>query len=252
MLRDVTLGRYFRGDSFLHLLAPGTKLLGLLFFIVSVFLSSSAASASLCLVCLVLLIVISKVPVRHMLKGTLPMFIAVLIVCVINALTAEDGLRKAVLLFVRIYEVVLASNLLTLTTRPREISAGVEKALGWSSKIGVPVHDVATIVSVAFRFIPLIADEASRIMDAQICRGADYRKGGLIAKARASVSVIVPVFASSVRRSEDLAMAMDSRLYGSAEPTHLREIRNTYRDAAAYVCIFTFLTIIILMKVGRL
>jgi len=116
----------------------------------------------------------------------------------------------------------------------------------------VPVHDFAMIVSIALSFVPLLADEANRIRDAQISRGADYSKGSLIKKAKASVSIIVPVFVSALERSEDLAVAMDCRLYGCSEPTRLHPLEYSYEDAAAYICILTYLCVVILMKVGQL
>ncbi|MBO4393736.1 MAG: energy-coupling factor transporter transmembrane protein EcfT [Spirochaetales bacterium] len=252
MLRDVTLGRYYETSSFLHSLDPRTKLVALPVLIAGIFLSSSVCSCILTLFCIAALIAVSRVPLRYMLRGMTTVFVFILIVFVLNAVLIPDGLWRAVLISIRVIEVVLVSNLLSLTTRPRAVSNGLEKGLGWMNRFKVPVHDLAMIVSIAFRFVPLLADEAKRIMDAQISRGADYRNGTLVRKARASVSVIIPVFVSAMERSEELAVAMDSRLYGSGVPTHFHVLSYTYRDAAAYICIFTYLCVCILMKAGGL
>ncbi len=252
MLKDVTLGRYYRTESFLHALDPRTKLSALVIFIAGVLLSSSLASCIVTFLCLAALIALSRVPLRYMLRGMLMLFVVLVIVAALNILFVPGGAVRAALLCIRLVEIVLCSNLLTLTTRPREISHGVERGLRWMKAFKVPVHDMATIISIAFSFIPLLADEARRIMDAQISRGADFRSGTLVRRAKASVSVIVPVFASAIRRADELSVAMDSRLYGTAEPTRLHELRYTNCDGASYICMFTYLAVMILMKVGRL
>lgn len=248
----MTLGRYYETPSFLHSLDPRTKLAALPVLIAGIFLSSTVCSCILTFLCLAALIAISKVPLKFMLRGMRAVFVFILIVFVLNVILIPDGLWRAVLISIRIIEVVLGSNLLCLTTRPRAVANGLETGLGWMKIFKVPVHDLAMIVSIAFRFVPLLADEAKRIMDAQISRGADYRNGSLVRKARASVSVIIPVFVSAMERSEELAVAMDSRLYGSGTPTHFHVLSYTYQDAAAYICIFTYLCVCILMKAGGL
>ncbi len=252
VLRDVTLGRYYEESSFLHGLDPRTKLLALVVLIAGIFISSSVASCLLTAICIAALIAISKVPLKHMFRGMTAVFVFMAIVFALNALFVADGLWRALLISIRMIEVVLVSNLLCLTTRPKAVSDGLEKGFGWMEKLRVPVHDIAMMVSIAFRFVPLLADEARRIMDAQILRGADYRSGGLIRKAKASVSVIVPMFVSAMARSEELAVAMDSRLYGTAKPTKYHKLQYKCEDAAAYICIFTYLIVIILIKAGRL
>lgn len=252
MLRDVTLGRYYETPSFLHCLDPRTKLAGLPVLIAGIFLSSSVCSCILTFLCIAALIAISKVPLRFMLRGMKPVFVFIIVVFALNVILIPDGFWRAVLISIRVIEVVLGSNLLCLTTRPKSVADGLETGLGWMNRFKVPVHDLAMIVSIAFRFVPLLADEARRIMDAQISRGADYRNGSIVRKARASVSVIIPVFVSAMQRSEELAVAMDSRLYGSGVATRYHVLSYTYRDAAAYICIFTYLCICILMKAGGL
>lgn len=252
MLRDVTLGRYYDADSFLHSLDPRTKLFALPALIAGIFLCSTPASCILTFSCIASLIVLSRVPLRFMFKGLSSALFFLILVFVINVALVPGGLWRAVLICLRVIEVVAVSNLLCLTTRPRSVANGLERALSWMARFRVPIHDLATIVSIALRFVPILSDEARRIMDAQIARGADYRKKGIVLRAKASVSVIIPVFVSAMERSEELSVAMDSRLYGYAEPSHLHSLEYSNLDAASYVCILTYLCVCILMKAGGL
>ena len=252
MIRDVTSGRYCRQDSFLHTLDPRTKLSGVVFLIAGIFISSSVVSCIFTMLCIAALIRLSRVPLSHMVRGLVPVSVFLAVVCAVNMLLVPGGVFRAVLICLRVIEVIFVSGLLCMSTRPREISDGVGTGLSWMKRLKVPVRDLATVVSIAFAFIPILADEARRISDAQVSRGLDMGKGGLVKKARASVSVIIPMFVSAVERSENLAVAMDSRLYGCAEPTRLHTLKYSCDDAAAYVCIFTYLAVVILMKAGNL
>ena len=253
MLKDVTLGRFYDNDSFLRHLDPRTKLAGLVIAIIGIFLCSSIVSCLFTLICVTALIYLSKVPLRHIFRGLGSLFILLAVVAALNIILVPDGLFRAALICLRVIEVILVSNLLCLSTRPRAIANGLETSLSWMKRFRVPVHDFAMIVSIALSFVPLLADEANRIRDAQISRGADYSKGSVIKRAKASVSIIVPVFVSALARSEDLAVAMDCRLYGcSSEPSRLHPLEYSYEDAAAYICILTYLCVVILMKVGQL
>ena len=252
VLRDITLGRYYENDSFLHRLDPRTKLSGLVVAICGIFLCSTVVSCAFSLICIVALLWLSGVPIRYMVRGLRPLFVLLVIVAALNIVLVPDGVFRAVLICLRVVEVVLVSNLLCLSTRPRTIACGVETSLSWMKRFKVPVHDFATIVSIALTFLPLLSDEARRIWDAQLSRGADYSKGSVIKRAKASASIIVPMFVSAVERSEDLAVAMDCRLYGCSEPTRLHPLKYSNEDAASYICILTYLCVVILMKVGQL
>ena len=251
MLKDINLGRYFDSSSFLHLLDSRTKLVFLLIYIVCVFLADTIVQCAVVLFVLVALIALSRVPMSFMLRGLRTPLIVLLAVDVLNILLLDDGLHFSILLSLRMIEVVLASNLLTLTTRPREIADGLEKGLGWLKAFRFPVHDFATMVAVAFRFVPILTQEARDLMDAQRMRGADFSHGNIIRRAKALGPLTVTVFASAFRRADELSLAMDSRLYGfSASPGKLDPPKYKREDAASYVAIFTFLAVMILMKVG--
>ncbi len=252
MLREVTLGRYYPGTSFLHCLDPRTKLLGALVYIVAVFLSSSPVACALVFLCLCLLIALSRVPLRFIVKGLGSMAAVLVFVCLLNVLLSKGGSWKAVLITLRMVELVFISNLVTLTTKPKALSDGLEKALGWLGIFKVPVHDLATTICIAMRFLPILATEAGQVIDAQRARGAELGKGNLLKRARALIPVLVPMFVSAFRKADELSVAMDSRLYGSGRVSQLRPLSYGREDAAAYICIFTFLAEVLLMKVAGL
>lgn len=251
MLKDLNLGRYHQGDSFLHRLDPRTKLAFLIVYIVCVFLADTILQCALVLLALTALIIISKVPLSFMFKGFRTIIIVLLIVDVLNILLLDDGLRISILLTLRMLEVVLASNLLTLTTRPSEIADDLENGFRWLRKTRIPVHDLATMVAIAFRFVPLLTQEARDLMDAQSLRGADFDQKNIIKKAKALGPLAVTVFASAFRRADELSLAMDSRLYGMTDSTSPK-LNYTKEDAAFYICIFCTLAVMILMKAGGL
>lgn len=251
MLKDINLGRYYQTSSFLHSLDPRTKLSFLLIYIVCVFLADTVLQCAFVLLVLVGLIALSHVPLSFMFRGLRTLAIVLLFVDVLNILLLDDGLRFSILLTLRLMETVLASNLLTLTTRPGEIADGLEKGLGWLKVFKVPVHDMATMVAVAFRFIPILTQEARDLMDAQKMRGASFSEGSLIKRAKALGPLTITVFASAFRRADELSLAMDSRFYNySAKPGKLNPLSYRREDAASYVAVFTFLAVVILMKAG--
>ncbi len=252
MLKDVTLGRYYPGTSFLHGLDPRTKLCGAVLYIIAIFLASSPVSCALVFLCLCLLIALSKVPLRYIVKGLGSIVAVILFVCLLNILLVKGGAWKAVMVTLRMVELVFMSNLVTLTTKPKALTDGLEKALGWLGFFKVPVHDLAMTICIALRFIPILATEANQVIDAQKSRGAELGKGNIIKRARALMPVLVPMFVSAFRKADELSVAMDSRLYGSGKVSHLRPLVYGREDAAAYICIFTFFAEVLLMKVAGL
>ena len=252
MLRDVTLGRYYPAQSVLHALDPRTKLAALIIYIVTVFMAGTPLALVLTFLVLCILIALSRVPIKYMLKGLLPVSIILTITAILNILFAADGVWKAILITVRTVEVVLGSNILTLTTKPRTLADGVEKGLSWMRALRVPVHDIAMMVSIAFRFIPILAAEAGTVMDAQKVRGACF-SGGLIKKSRALVPVVVPLFASAFRKADELSDAMDSRLYGNAKTVGtLHPLKYNGIDMVAYGIVLCYLVSMIIIKVAKL
>ena len=253
MLKDITLGRFYPGSSFLHRLDPRTKLVFLPVYIICAFLARTALPALLAFLALVALLALSAVPLRFMLRGLRTPLVVLLFADVLNIILLDDGLRVSIYLTLRICEVVLASNLLTLTTRPGEIASGLEKGLSFLRVFRFPVHDIATMVAVAFRFIPILTREAGELMEAQTMRGADFRHGSIVRRAKALGPLTVAVFASAFRRADEMALAMDSRLYGFTDrPGCLHPLHYSREDAAAYICIFCFLAVMTILRTGGL
>ena len=252
MLRDVTLGRYIPGKSVLHGLDPRVKLAGLLVYAVCVFLCSGYVSAAVCLLVLAVLVLASGVPVKYMFRGLAPLAAALAVITLLRIFVFRSGVWRAFLAVIRMVELIAASNLVALTTRPSAIADALEKGLSWMEVLRVPVHDLVTIISIAFRFIPILSDEARRIMEAQKARGAGFRAKGLSGRAGSVLPVLVPLFASAFRKAGELGTAMDCRLYGTGKATSLNPLSYDRCDAAAYVFIIVFLAVAILMKVAGL
>lgn len=248
MLKDVTLGRYYPVPSVLHSLDPRTKLAAVLAYIVTTFLVSSPAGIAVTFLFLCILIMLSGVPLGYMLKGLRPVFMIVLVVDLVDIFIVGSSIWKSVLVTVRMVEIVLGSNILGLTTKPRTMADGVEKALGWMKVLHVPVHDIATMISIAFRFIPILTLEADRVMEAQKSRGADFETGNLVRRAKALVPVLVPLFVSAFRRADELALAMDSRLYGSGRSTRLHPLEYSSYDCAAYLLLVAYVGLVVLVR----
>jgi len=250
MSRNAALGRYYPVPSSLHDLDPRTKLVALVVYLVSVFVAQGVAGLLLPIAALSFLVVLSNVPVKHVLRGLKPFLIIVVVTDLFNIFFVDDGLKKALVMTLRMMETIWGSNILCLTTKPRDVSSGIEKGFGWMKRLGVPVHDFATMISLAFRFIPILSTEASRIMEAQKARGANFERGGLIHRAKALVPVVVPLFVSSFKKADDLAMAMDSRLYGSCDsPTRFRPFVYGHCDFVAYSIMFVYVVLFVLARV---
>jgi len=249
MIKDVTLGQYYPTSSPLHLLDPRVKLFGLLIYIVMVFVASDVTGLFLCFAALLLLMILSNVPFSYVVRGLKPILVIILITDLYNIFFVDDGLRKAIITTLRMIEVVWFSNVLCLTTKPKDIASGLEKSLGFLNKIRIPVHDFATMIVLAFRFIPILSSEAVRIMEAQKARGADFEKGNLIQRAKALIPIVIPLFVSAFRKSDSLAMAMDSRLYGTCEPSVLHSLKYGKNDSVSYIIIAIFAVLVILSKV---
>ena len=245
MIRDVTLGRYIEGEGILYELDPRTKLMGLLLYIVSLFLFKSWLGFLITILYFLILRKLSNVSFIYMVKGLKPVFFFILFATLLNIIIGKSDWVKTVFTLWRMIGAVFASNLLTLTTRPREISDGLEKGLSFLSVLHFPVHEMATIISLAFRFIPILSDEAGRIMDAQKSRGSRIGEGNIIEKAKSIMPIIIPLFVSAFRRSDELALAMDSRLYGSGKRSVWKKMEYGVYDKYGYIVSILFLSLMI-------
>lgn len=256
MIRDITIGQYYPADSVIHRLDPRTKLVGTLVFIFSLFLFRSFAAYFVATVFLAGVIRLSKVPFKFMVRGLKAIFILLLITVAFNLFltpgtpllkiwkitVTKEGMQTAIFMALRLIYLIIGSSVMTLTTTPNQLTDGMEKGLRPLNKIHVPVHDVAMMMSIALRFIPLLLEETDKIMKAQMARGADFESGGIIQKAKSMVPLLVPLFISAFRRANDLAMAMEARGYHGGEGrTKMKPLRYQKCDYAAYLTMAAYL-----------
>ena len=256
MLRDITLGQYYQTESVIHRLDPRVKLAGTLLFIISLFFFRNFIGYLVAALFLAVVIGLSHVPFRFMVKGMRAVVFLLLITVVFNlfltpgeALVSiwkltitKEGLATAVTMAVRLTMLIIGSSIMTLTTTPNNLTDGLEKGLRPLKLFKVPVHEVAMMMSIALRFIPILLEETDKIMKAQIARGADFESGNLIRRAKALVPLLVPLFISAFRRANDLAMAMEARCYrGGDGRTRMKPLIYKRRDGIAYLCILVYL-----------
>ena len=241
MLKDITLGQYFPGKSFVHRLDPRTKLILLVVYIVALFVASSWISYGLCLLFLVVTIAISTIPLKSIVRGMKPLLVILIFTGILNLFFTDgekvlvhfwvititlEGVIRAVFMVSRILMLITATFLLTYTTSPISLTDGLESLLGPLKVIKVPVHELSMMMSIALRFIPTLIEETDKIMSAQKARGADFENGNLIEKAKAMVPLLVPLFISAFRRADELAVAMECRCYHGGEGrTKLKVLR---------------------------
>lgn len=265
MIRDITIGQYYPAKSILHRLDPRVKLVSTLLYLISLFLFKSIAGYLVATVFLVGIIRASRVPFRYIVKGLKPIVMLLMITVVFNLFLQKDGevllriwklsvttvgLRNAVYMGVRLIYLIIGSSLMTFTTTPNELTDGIEALLHPLNKVRVPVHEVAMMMSIALRFIPILLEETDKIMKAQQARGADFESGNMIQRAKSMIPILVPLFVSAFRRAYDLAMAMEARCYRGGEGrTKMKPLKYQGRDRAAYVTIVVY--VVLAVAIGR-
>ncbi|WP_461810978.1 energy-coupling factor transporter transmembrane component T family protein [Faecalimonas sp.] len=265
MIRDITIGQYYPTNSIVHRLDPRVKIMCTLFYLISLFLFKSVLGYVLCTAFLFTVIKVSKVPFKFITKGLKPIVILLMITVIFNLFLTnqgkllvsfwvfkitDEGLRTAVYMAIRLIYLIVGSSLMTLTTTPNELTDGIERLLKPFNKIKMPVHEIAMMMSIALRFIPILLEETDKIMKAQIARGADLENGNLIQKAKNMIPILVPLFVSAFRRANDLAMAMEARCYRGGEGrTKMKPLIYQKRDYVTYAA--TILYIVVMVLVGR-
>lgn len=264
MLKDITIGQYIPGNSFVHKLDPRTKILISLLFIISLFLIDKFVGYILVVAFIGAVIINSKVPPRFILKGLKPIIFLVILTSILNVFMIKgtpdtlifkfgflsiytQGVNTALFMALRLIFLVVGTSLLTLTTSPIELTDGIEILL---RPIGKEMaHQLAMMMTIALRFIPTLMDETDKIMKAQKARGADFESGGIIQKAKNLVPLLVPLFISSFRRADELAMAMEARCYrGGYNRTKMRQSIITKSDYIAGCILIIYLVIIIITR----
>ncbi|MBR3059642.1 MAG: energy-coupling factor transporter transmembrane protein EcfT [Oscillospiraceae bacterium] len=264
MLKDITLGQYYPGDTLVHRLDPRTKLILTLVYIVALFTAAVYAGYVLVFLFLAVSILVSRIRLRSILSGLKPLIIIVLITGILNLFYTRgehllvhfwrisiywEGVETAVFMALRIMLLIAGTLLLTYTTSPLQLTDGLESLLNPLKKIHVPVHELAMMMSIALRFIPTLIEETDKIMSAQRARGADFETGGLIAKAKAMLPLLIPLFVSAFRRADELATAMESRCYhGGDGRTRMKQLRMARRDWIALAVGALLLALVILLR----
>lgn len=261
MLKDITLGQYFPGDTVVHRLDPRTKLLLVIIYIVGLFNSVGWASYAFVILVTALSMAISKIKPRSALKGLKPLVIIIILTAVLNIFYTDgtpivegwiitwEGIERAVMMSLRIILLIVGTFMLTYTTSPIALTDGLEIMMGPLKKIKIPVHEMSMMMSMALRFIPTLIEETDKIMSAQKARGADFDSGNLFQRAKALLPILVPLFVSAFRRADELAVAMESRCYHGGEGrTRMKQLKMQGIDAWALVLGAMFLSAIFTMK----
>ena len=245
MLKDITLGQYFPGDSPVHKLDPRTKLIMVALYIVALFLAKGFVGYGVMIAVTVLYVKLSHVPPKALFKGLKTVILIIVLTAVLNVFYTEgtvlvriwkltityEGIVRAVFMVLRIVMLICGTFLLTYTTAPVALTDGMELLLNPLKKLKVPVHEMSMMMSMALRFIPTLIEETDKIMSAQKARGADFETGSLIDRAKALLPILVPLFISAFRRADELAIAMESRCYnGGAGRTRMKQLHYETRD----------------------
>ena len=247
-MKDITLGQFFPGDTLIHRLDARVKLVLVILFIVELFLVKTLCGFAFMGVLLARAVAISKVPPKMMLRSLKPLLLLLAFTSVLNLfytkgdplftiwkLTASwQGLELALFMMLRISLLIMASSLLTYTTSPIMLTDGMERLMGPLKALHVPVGELAMMMTIALRFIPLLVEETDKIMSAQKARGADFESGGVLKRAKALIPILVPLFVSSFRRADELAVAMECRCYHTSGPrSRLKVMKMCFRDYVA-------------------
>ncbi len=263
MIRDITLGQYYSTDSFIHKLDPRVKITATFIYILTLFLIEHFIQYISIIGFLALVIVASKVPFKFMVRGLRPLIIIIMITIGINIFMTDgeilykigfikitkEGLYQALFMGSRLILLIIGSSILTLTTKPVNLTDGIEKMLSPLKIVKVPAHELAMMMTIALRFIPTLLEETDKIMKAQMARGADFESGNLVKRAKSLIPLLVPLFISAFRRADELAMAMESRCYrGGENRTRMHEISYHRKDALGMIIVLLFMVITIILK----
>ncbi len=267
MLKDITLGQYFPGNSVIHRLDPRTKLIMLVVYIVALFMAGGLASYTFMLALLLTCIGISKIPGKAFVRGMKPLIFILVFTGILNLFFTQgetvlvsfwritvtlEGVVRSVFMMARILMLISGTFLLTYTTSPIALTDGLESLLGPLKKIKVPVHELSMMMCIALRFIPTLIEETDKIMSAQKARGADFETGKLMDRVKALVPILVPLFISAFRRADELATAMECRCYHGGEGrTKMKLLRYKRRDMIAFLLgILVIVAILLLTRFG--
>lgn len=260
MLRDLTIGQYYEAKSKIHRLDPRVKLFGTLCYMLAIFVADNVIGYVLSAVFLILVINTSNVPFKFIAKGLKSIVILIMFSSIFSLFFTDgkvildlyicditlEGVIMCIKLASRLAMMIMGASIMTYTTTPTDIADGLEKSCSPLKVVKVPVHDIAMMVSIAFRFIPILVEETDKIMKAQMARGADFEARGLVKKAKAMVPLIVPLIVSSIKRALDLATAMEARCYRGGEGrTKMKPLKYKKYDLIAYAILIIHFGVVI-------
>ena len=263
MLKDVTLGQYFPGTTAIHRLDPRTKLVLVIVYIVALFLAKNVVSYALVFVFLAAVVMISRIQLKVLLRSMKPLLFIIILTGLLNLFygsgepiakfwifkITKSGIQNAVFMVLRITMLLAGTFMLTYTTSPIALTDGLESLLSPLKKLHAPVHELSMMMCIALRFIPTLLEETDKIMSAQKARGADFESGNLLARAKAMIPILVPLFISAFRRADELATAMECRCYHGGEGrTRLKQLRYMRLDAEAYALGTALLAAVIVLR----
>lgn len=263
MIKDITVGQYYPADSVIHKLDPRTKINGVFAFIFGIFLVNNFWGYLIVFGFIIASLRLSKVPLKFILKGLKPLRFIIILTFVLNTFMIkgtplislgpltiyQEGLYQAFFMALRLVFLITGTSLLTLTTSPIALTDGIESILKPFSKIGVPSHELAMMMTIALRFIPTLLEETDKIMKAQKARGADFDSGNIIKRAKSLVPLLVPLFISAFRRADELAMAMEARCYrGGENRTKMKQLIFTRLDYFSWAIILLVIVLVLLSR----
>ena len=265
MIKDITIGQYFPGNSVIHRMDARIKIIMTAIFIVMLFAANSVWGLLVGIAFTILTFIISKIPGKLMLKSLKPIVPIIIFTAILNLLfirtgkayfewkflkITDEGVDTAVFMMIRIICLIVGTSLLTYTTSPIDLTDAIERLLSPLKKIKVPVHELAMMMTIALRFIPTLIEETDKIMSAQKARGADMETGSLIQKAKALIPVLIPLFVASLRHAEELALAMECRCYHGGEGrTRMKQLHMSIVDLYGSVFCVLFLAGVIVINI---
>ncbi len=261
MLKDITLGQYFPGDTIVHRLDPRTKLICVIIYIVALFLAVNWTGYIIVIAATAAFMILSRISPKRVFSGLKPMIFIIVLTGALNVFYTKgtpvvegwiitwEGIERAIQMILRITLLISGTFLLTYTTSPIAITDGLEMLLKPLKLIRFPVHEMTLMMSMALRFIPTLIEETDKIMSAQRARGADFETGGLVKRAKALLPILVPLFVSAFRRADELAVARESRCYHRGEGrTRMKQLRFETRDYVTLILFVLFLAVMIVLK----
>lgn len=259
-MREITIGQYYMADSPIHRLDPRVKLAGTFAYMITLLFQKNFPAYLVAVIALAAVVKLSTVPFKFIVRGLKPIAIIILFSIIVNMLfvpgeplvkfwlfqITKEGIEMAIGLSIRLSLLILGASVMTLTTTPNELTDGIEEAFGGLKKFGVPIHEIAMMMAIALRFIPILTEETDRIMKAQMARGADLDSGNMIQRIKSLIPILVPLFVAAIRRAGDLAMAMEARCYtGCDGRTKMKPLIYKKQDRAAYVLILLYIFVMI-------